>query len=110
LGVDLEWPGNLSQPDLVAESFSELEQATLQTLPPPEQQHAVLALWCAKEAAAKCVGTGLDGHIKDFTVGMDLPLRQTLSVFFEDIEIPVSFAEHHGAIIAFTSIPLLESN
>jgi len=110
LGVDLEWPTRPSRPDLVAESFSELEQATLKTLQPQEQQQAVLPLWCAKEAAAKCLGTGLDGHIRDFTVGMDLPLQRTVSVFFEEMEIPVSFAEHQGAIIAFTSIPLLDSN
>lgn len=110
LGVDLEWPGRLSRPDLVAESFSEPEQAVLKTLQPPQQQQAVLTLWCAKEAAAKCLGTGLDGHIRDFTVRMDAPLQRTVSVFFEDMEVPVSFAEHQGAIIAFTSIPLLDSN
>jgi acyl transferase domain-containing protein/phosphopantetheinyl transferase len=107
-GVDLEWPGKLREPGLVADSFSAAEQDYLQTLSPMDREQAVLALWCAKEAAAKCLGIGLGAHTGDFAVRMGSTLQASASVTFGDTEIEVKFGRHQGAVIAIASMPQLD--
>ncbi|MDE0854026.1 MAG: 4'-phosphopantetheinyl transferase superfamily protein, partial [Nevskia sp.] len=49
--------------------FSPAEaQLYLHSLPPPQRQHAAVALWCAKEAAAKAAGAGPETRPRDWNV------------------------------------------
>jgi len=67
VGIDLDVVGRVATADLLAAGFSDAEQAILMdTDIAPELR--VLKAWCAKEAAAKCLGTGLNGQPKSFVV------------------------------------------
>ncbi|MFY9510594.1 MAG: 4'-phosphopantetheinyl transferase superfamily protein, partial [Rubrivivax sp.] len=68
VGVDLEALGRVRRVDLVAESLAPAEQPLVQGLHGTEYEERVLRLWCAKEAAAKCLGIGLQGDPGAFQV------------------------------------------
>lgn len=69
LGVDYQRPQALAGADLVEAGFSPAEaQLYLHSLPPPQRQHAAVALWCAKEAAAKAAGAGPETRPRDWNV------------------------------------------
>jgi phosphopantetheinyl transferase len=67
VGIDLDTAGRIATADLLAAGFSATEQAIL-TDSDPATPLRVLQAWCAKEAAAKCLGTGLNGQPKSFIV------------------------------------------
>jgi acyl transferase domain-containing protein/phosphopantetheinyl transferase (holo-ACP synthase) len=67
VGVDLEVLGR-AQPELVAQSLAAHERPLVEGLSGAALDERVLRLWCAKEAAAKCLGTGLQGEPAEFGV------------------------------------------
>jgi acyl transferase domain-containing protein/phosphopantetheinyl transferase (holo-ACP synthase) len=68
IGVDLEAYGRIREPRLVHDALAPVEQALLQGLEAASRDRALLHLWCAKEAAAKCLGLGMQGRPHDFVV------------------------------------------
>jgi phosphopantetheinyl transferase (holo-ACP synthase) len=68
VGVDLENVARVREPSLFADSFAPEERAWLEGLEGLAPAERVLRLWCAKEAAAKCLGTGLQGRPEAFRV------------------------------------------
>ena len=68
VGVDLETLGRVQQPTLVADSFTPAERELVRGLQGEALDERVLRVWCAKEAAAKCLGTGLEGRPERFEV------------------------------------------
>ncbi|WP_051748668.1 type I polyketide synthase [Nevskia soli] len=69
LGVDYQRIERIEAEDLIAGAFSAAEaQQFLRSLPAPAQKQAAVALWCAKEAAAKASGGGLEGRPLDWTI------------------------------------------
>lgn len=73
LGLDYQRIGRIQLDDLLSGAFSAEEQGWLpQKLEPdePERERSrrAVALWCAKEAAAKAAGTGLKGRPQDWQV------------------------------------------
>jgi len=68
VGVDLEQIARVHQPELVADSFAPEERSWLEGLDGSARAERVLRLWCAKEAAAKCLGTGLQGQPDAFRI------------------------------------------
>lgn len=68
VGVDFEELARQRQPELVAGSFTADEQALLAGLQGAAYTERVLRLWCAKEASAKCLGTGLQGRPEAFRI------------------------------------------
>jgi acyl transferase domain-containing protein/phosphopantetheinyl transferase len=68
VGVDLEETGRLRQPELMADALAPEEASLVQGLQGAELGERLLRLWCAKEAAAKCLGTGLLGQPSAFVV------------------------------------------
>ena len=66
VGIDLEDSDRVRTADLLAGAFSDAEQALLSAAGNPAEQ--ALRGWCAKEAAAKCLGTGLTGRPKSFQI------------------------------------------
>ncbi len=67
VGIDREVFGRVQFQDLLAGGFSADEQALFANRS-ADQEASVLQAWCAKEAAAKCVGTGLNGQPRSFVV------------------------------------------
>ncbi len=68
VGVDLEALGRITRPEHLADSLAPQEQPRVQGLSGPALDERLLRLWCAKEAAAKYLGTGLQGRPGDFVV------------------------------------------
>ena len=62
VGVDLEELGRIQQPELMVESLTAGERAAVDGLAGAALDERLLRLWCAKEAAAKCLGIGLQGQ------------------------------------------------
>ncbi|GAC1633358.1 MAG: beta-ketoacyl synthase N-terminal-like domain-containing protein [Nevskia sp.] len=69
LGADYQHLDRVDAEDLIAGAFEIAETQTfLRSLPLAEQKRAAVALWCAKEAAAKAAGTGLEARPKDWEI------------------------------------------
>jgi len=68
VGVDLEVMGRVKQPELVAQALGAHERILVDGLAGAALDERVLRLWCAKEAAAKCLGIGLQGEPADFAI------------------------------------------
>jgi phosphopantetheinyl transferase len=68
VGVDLEALGRVKQPELIAQAMAAHEQPLVDGLAGAALDERVLRLWCAKEAAAKCLGIGLQGEPADFVI------------------------------------------
>ena len=67
LGIDYQRPDRIKVEHLVSGGFGASEQSLLATHEPERSQQAI-ALWCAKEAAAKAAGTGLEGRPLDWQI------------------------------------------
>jgi phosphopantetheinyl transferase len=81
VGVDAEPIGRVQRPDALVAAFTANEQNWLAQGTTLVHDEAVLRLWCAKEAAAKWLGTGLQGAPEAFEVtfesgGADLAMVQ----------------------------------
>lgn len=68
VGIDIETLGRVRDSAHLAQAWAAPEQALLQGLQGDALDERVLRLWCAKEAAAKCLGTGMQGRPQDFVV------------------------------------------
>ena len=68
VGVDFEAFGRVRQPELIVDSLAPSERRWVQGLHGVALEERVLRLWCAKEAAAKCLGIGLQGQPETFCV------------------------------------------
>lgn len=68
LGVDLQALSGVRQEALETGAFSDGERSLLDGLPDDDRERAAVVLWCAKEAAAKAAGLGLQGRPLDWTV------------------------------------------
>jgi phosphopantetheine--protein transferase-like protein len=73
LGIDLEHI-RPREDSFLRIAFHETELALLHSLGPAEREEWITRLWCAKEAVAKAVGTGLVGGPRAVTVSaIDVP-------------------------------------
>jgi acyl transferase domain-containing protein/phosphopantetheinyl transferase len=77
-GIDFQHLNRVDAEDLIAGAFSAAESDRyLRALPREELRRAAVALWCAKEAAAKSAGSGLEGRPQDWQIsGADLESAQ----------------------------------
>lgn len=62
VGVDLQLLDRVRVEDLVGVGLSEDEARQIDAVAEPDRPRAAAALWCAKEAAAKALGRGLEGR------------------------------------------------
>jgi acyl transferase domain-containing protein/phosphopantetheinyl transferase len=68
VGVDVEHAGKALNPDLMDGALTDSERSMLRGFGETAIQERLLRLWCAKEAAAKYLGAGLQGRPEEFEV------------------------------------------
>ncbi|MEM6415807.1 MAG: beta-ketoacyl synthase N-terminal-like domain-containing protein [Pseudomonadota bacterium] len=68
LGIDLSRFEDSRGTELLQKSFSVDELSLLDAVGPSKRSHGLLALWSAKEAAAKALGKGLGGEPRNWLV------------------------------------------
>jgi phosphopantetheinyl transferase len=103
VGVDLETFGRIHIADLGAAAFTAEERARLDARPADAREELALRLWCAKEAAAKRLRTGLDGRPTAFAVS-ELTSDDGAAVIAVGAErVPVAIRRHESTIIALAA-------
>jgi acyl transferase domain-containing protein/phosphopantetheinyl transferase len=100
VGVDRERIGRLQRPELVIESLTAREREQLVGVDESLLQDRVLRLWCAKEAAAKFLGTGLKGEPSAFEVRVRDQNWATALVDHQDVPVHVELIREDTSIIA----------
>jgi len=105
VGVDLEDIGRIQRPELLADSLTRAERASLHGLDGEALEERLLRLWCAKEAAAKRLGVGLGGSPERFDVRfVDAGLARA-QVDFEGAAVSVDIVRDGRAVIAVAADP-----
>lgn len=100
IGVDLEELGRIRKPELLVESLAPHERPLVQGLAGPALDERLLRLWCAKEAAAKCLGTGLQGNPAGFVVVAADDACEKLLVQHDAGRVDTRVVRHEATIIA----------
>jgi malonyl CoA-acyl carrier protein transacylase/phosphopantetheinyl transferase len=100
VGIDLETFGRVSLPDFIRGAFTGAECGYVESVPECEREEMALRMWCAKEAAAKSFGVGLNGRptmllVKDFRED-----GQSALVENQGKQVAVSIQRHDELIIA----------
>ena len=86
VGIDVERIDHLSKADLIKGALGEEELMALQEFSGEDLKQRSLRIWCAKEAAAKYLGTGLKGAPKVFQVSfLDKDWRKAQVMHNEEI-------------------------
>ena len=103
LGVDLELFGRVKLEEFSQGAFTDGERSHMQRVPAGQQEEIALRMWCAKEAAAKSLGVGLNGRpslllVKEFGVN-----GQTALIEGQGAEIPVLIQRCNESIIAIAN-------
>ncbi len=68
VGFDYQRVNNVRAGELIRGAFGEAEQHWFSSVPEAQLELVATALWCAKEAAAKAAGTGLQGRPLDWVI------------------------------------------
>ena len=103
VGVDLEDLGRIQRPELLADSLTLVERASLHGLEGEALEDRLLRLWCAKEAVAKQLGIGLGGAPDRFDVSfVDAELGRAW-VDFEGAAVSVDIVRDGRAVIAIAA-------
>lgn len=100
VGVDIEEERDSRPRAVPALAFveGELADADRASVPP-------IALWCAKEAAAKALGVGLLGEPRRWHVRDLAPDGRTAVVQIEDLRVPVTLHKKEHAIVGVAQVP-----
>jgi acyl transferase domain-containing protein/phosphopantetheinyl transferase (holo-ACP synthase) len=109
VGVDLEELGRIRQPELMIESLAEQEKPLVQGLQGPALDERILRLWCAKEAASKCLGIGLQGKPDAFRVISADASCQRLLVEHDLGTVETHVLQHDNTIIAIATQELSDT-
>ena len=103
VGIDAEQLGRVRQPDLVADSFTANERGYLEGLAEDALQERLLRIWCAKEAAAKYLGSGLQGRPDAFEVSFVDSDGNIAQVCFEQETVDVVLSREGELIVAIAN-------
>ena len=66
VGIDYQRIGQVRVEELIRGAMTDREARSIRSAPPSDQARIAVAIWAAKEAAAKSVGTGLEGRPADW--------------------------------------------
>lgn len=103
VGVDIEPVGRIGDPGLFERALSPAEKVLLCGCDDKELGEKMLRIWCAKEAAAKCLGLGLLGEPGQFEVSfVDEGLRMA-QVNYGGNLVDVDIRSENGLVIALAT-------
>ena len=100
VGVDLEELGRIRKPELLVDSLAAQEKPLVQGLDGAALDARLLRMWCAKEAAAKYLGTGLQGRPDAFVVVSADAAFENLLVRHGVDAIETRVVQHEARIVA----------
>jgi phosphopantetheinyl transferase len=101
VGVDVEHLGRFKNADLIEGSLAARERALLRGLAGQDLTEKVVRMWCAKEAAAKYLGTGLKGRPEEFEVSFLDNDWKRAHVRHQQTMVEVAVCCENNTIIAF---------
>ena len=106
IGVDAEHVDRVQNPQNLRSALSHEERARVAAAETRGVKDAVLRIWCAKEAAAKCLGTGLEGDPSKFDVSsVDVDAgRAQVNCGGVSVDVSITFSE--GRIVALALMPV----
>jgi acyl transferase domain-containing protein/phosphopantetheinyl transferase len=108
LGIDLEAYGRIAVDDFIVGAFSDGERALFQGLHGADREGTVLRLWCAKEAAAKCLGVGLNGRPREFEVRELTSAGDYAVVQFQGEAVPVAIQAWDRIVIGLATHRIMQ--
>ncbi|HUG25188.1 beta-ketoacyl synthase N-terminal-like domain-containing protein, partial [Piscinibacter sp.] len=100
VGVDFEDLGRIQQPELIIETLTPSERRTVDDLRGSALDERLLRLWCAKEAAAKYLGFGLQGRPEAFQVRFVDASCENALVAFDESTVRVGIVREGNSVIA----------
>jgi phosphopantetheinyl transferase len=100
VGIDVQAVGEVRSPELLEGALAESERAALREFPEIEWPERIVRLWCAKESAAKAMGTGLLGRPDVFEVSFHNDDWEQARVAFGDSWVQVSLARDGDLVVA----------
>jgi acyl transferase domain-containing protein/phosphopantetheinyl transferase len=100
IGVDAEVVGRVQHPDWLVAAFTPSEQAWLASRAAADRESDLLRLWCAKEAASKWLGTGLQGAPEAFEVDFADAEAEQATVLHGELAVPVQVSRLGAAVVA----------
>lgn len=103
VGVDAEHLARPLDSELLVQAFAPAEQAWLQGLQGSELRDRQLRIWCAKEAAAKYLGLGLQGRPWDWQVLPEDDGFESATVTNGGDAVSVSWLVADGTLIALAA-------
>lgn len=106
VGVDFEALANERRPELLADALAPTERSLIEGRSGSDLDERLLRLWCAKEAAAKCLGTGLQGQPWAFSIAAVDEGCEQLLVEHEAGVVQVQVLLHEGAILAVARLAM----
>jgi acyl transferase domain-containing protein/phosphopantetheinyl transferase len=103
VGVDLETLGRVRTADVATGGLTADERARLDARPAEAREELALRLWCAKEAAAKHLRSGLDGRPGAFAVRDLAHDDASATIEVDGTRVAVAIRRHERTIIALAA-------
>ena len=100
VGVDFEDLGRIQKPELMMGMLTAGERDLVEGLDGAALDERLLRVWCAKEAAAKYLGVGLQGQPEAFEVGFADAACARAQVVFEGATTEVRLVRNGSTVIA----------
>ncbi|HJU25726.1 MAG TPA: beta-ketoacyl synthase N-terminal-like domain-containing protein [Rhodanobacteraceae bacterium] len=104
VGVDLERIDRRRRSELIVGSMADEEKSLMAGLTGEAHEERVLRVWCAKEAASKCLGTGLRGEPWAFRIVAADPALDRCEVAHAAGTVAVTIEKREAAIIAIGTL------
>ena len=103
VGVDIEHIGRIQHPDLIEGSLTTNERILLRGFGGNALQERILRMWCAKEAAAKYLGLGLQGRPEKFEVSFLEDDWEHAHVSYNGIVVEVDVRCENDSVVALST-------
>jgi acyl transferase domain-containing protein/phosphopantetheinyl transferase (holo-ACP synthase) len=103
VGIDIEHIERIKRTDLIQGALAAREQEMLRAYRDEDLKQRLLRLWCAKEAAAKYLGTGLQGMPQAFNVSFLDKDWQQARVSHKESTVEVNVYRKNQLILALAS-------
>ncbi|MDG2051562.1 MAG: beta-ketoacyl synthase N-terminal-like domain-containing protein [Myxococcota bacterium] len=106
VGIDAEAIGRVQKPEHLLSSLTQREQDQVARAEVSDVEGVLLRIWCAKEAAAKSFGTGLQGEPLKFEVQWGDSTSDRVDVLYGTEKLEVVLEHFEGRILALALKPV----